>query len=423
MKLRNLLFGTMIACAFVACSNDDDPINNGPDEINGTVLRAQADAPLATRAAGDDEAINSLTILVFSNNALEVVGDLKSANVTEASNLVAGTKDVLVMANLPAATITELKGQVGKAETTVLASLEKTLNAENAEEAASSLTMNSKLYKGITLTPNVINYLGWKELPGDGKLVGGITDATAKVQLYRNAAKVVLSILKVKANMEEGDRFPNPALQVKSIFILQGSAKTYLVGYEGTDTKTFGKEYGSTEVSNGGYLAGTTHVSADNDDFTVVGGADIYDKYKVENKSLISYTTPDAYIANESFYVYENTDATNQTLLVVEGDFSYDTYVDGKVVRNEDNKGRYYTVALGVTDANFNNDQAKALLALRGVTADAANGVYRNLQYNVKLTVAGPGYQTPTHKGDPTVLDAQVEVVAYGYVDQDVTIE
>lgn len=25
MKLRNLLFGTMIACAFVACSNDDDP--------------------------------------------------------------------------------------------------------------------------------------------------------------------------------------------------------------------------------------------------------------------------------------------------------------------------------------------------------------------------------------------------------------
>ena len=109
--------------------------------------------------------------------------------------------------------------------------------------------------------------------------------------------------------------------------------------------------------------------------------------------------------------------------MVVEGDFSYDTYVDGKVVRNEDNKGRYYTVALGVTDANFNNDQAKALLALRGVTADAANGVYRNLQYNVKLTVAGPGYQTPTHKGDPTVLDAQVEVVAYGYVDQDVTIE
>lgn len=26
MKLRNLLFGTMIACAFAACSNEDDPI-------------------------------------------------------------------------------------------------------------------------------------------------------------------------------------------------------------------------------------------------------------------------------------------------------------------------------------------------------------------------------------------------------------
>ena len=28
MKLRNLLFGTMIACAFAACSNEDDPIPN-----------------------------------------------------------------------------------------------------------------------------------------------------------------------------------------------------------------------------------------------------------------------------------------------------------------------------------------------------------------------------------------------------------
>ena len=26
MKLRNLLFGTMIACVFAACSNEDDPI-------------------------------------------------------------------------------------------------------------------------------------------------------------------------------------------------------------------------------------------------------------------------------------------------------------------------------------------------------------------------------------------------------------
>ena len=31
MKLRNLLFGTMIACVFAACSNEDDPIV-GPDQ-------------------------------------------------------------------------------------------------------------------------------------------------------------------------------------------------------------------------------------------------------------------------------------------------------------------------------------------------------------------------------------------------------
>lgn len=29
MKLRNLLYATMIACAFASCSKDDDPIDNG----------------------------------------------------------------------------------------------------------------------------------------------------------------------------------------------------------------------------------------------------------------------------------------------------------------------------------------------------------------------------------------------------------
>ncbi len=58
MKLRNLLFGTMIACAFVACSNDDDPIDNGGGSGNPegkTLLQVKTNA-ITTKAtaAGKD---------------------------------------------------------------------------------------------------------------------------------------------------------------------------------------------------------------------------------------------------------------------------------------------------------------------------------------------------------------------------------
>ena len=40
MKLRNLMYATMIACAFASCSNDDVPTpdNGNPDVEGGTSL-------------------------------------------------------------------------------------------------------------------------------------------------------------------------------------------------------------------------------------------------------------------------------------------------------------------------------------------------------------------------------------------------
>ena len=40
MKLRNLMYATMIACAFASCSNDDVPTpdNGNPDAEGGTSL-------------------------------------------------------------------------------------------------------------------------------------------------------------------------------------------------------------------------------------------------------------------------------------------------------------------------------------------------------------------------------------------------
>lgn len=72
MKLRNLMYATMIACAFASCSNDDVPTpdNGNPDAQGGTSLTVKFDKAADTKAAGD---ITSLSMLVFdADGKLEV---------------------------------------------------------------------------------------------------------------------------------------------------------------------------------------------------------------------------------------------------------------------------------------------------------------------------------------------------------------
>ena len=84
----------------------------------------------------------------------------------------------------------------------------------------------------------------------------------------------------------------------------------------------------------------------------------------------------------------------NRTLLVCEKvDFSYKINDTDRKTESD----RYYTIALG---ENFQvsageSNVASELLTLRGVTGNDGkyNGLYRNLQYDLTLTVTGPGYQ------------------------------
>lgn len=152
------------------------------------------------------------------------------------------------------------------------------------------------------------------------------------------------------------------------------------------------------------------------DDLYILSAADEYNGYNVPNSDeLWATVTNTGVTTNLPFYVYENTNDDYKTLLVVAGQFSY---LNQSGVRTSVPGTRYYPIAIGHTEAQF-SDRAKELLALRSIN-DGMAGVYRNLQYNVTLTVVGPGYDRPTGGGDPTVLEAQVEVVAYGDVNQDV---
>lgn len=415
MKLRNLLFGTMIACAFVSCSNDDDPIDNGGQgNTDGkTILTAQFDVPAATKA-GDDAQINTLHMLVFSNGTLETIGSLKSGETTIAEATVnLADKKILMIANveLPATVA------VGATENVVLTALSAS-KALTFSEESDALSMNSKLYTGVTVTPQTNNYLGWSEAPSGGVLVGGINDATNKVKMYRNAAKVVLTTIKTKEGYTEDlTRVPykEPQLEVKKVYILQANQYSKIVPSDAS-------EYGATELSDG-YISGafTDGMEFDDDDYVLQPSSEELSYIK----SLEGTATISSFVdANLPFYVFENTNLEKDasTLLVVEGEFSYLNQKNERVYIMDGDKHatRYYPIAIGQTKAQF-SAAANALLALRNISANTL-GVYRNLQYNISLTAVGPGYERPTGGSDPTMLDVQVEVVAYGEVNQDVEI-
>lgn len=426
MKLRNLMYATMIACAFASCSNDDVPTpdNGNPDAEGGTSLTVKFDKAADTKASGD---ITSLSMLVFNaDGKLEVVGTKATTPAVEEGSdavahaeLTAGVKEVALIANYIVPTTGE-QSLIGKTKAEVFAALNKTFDSEL--EVEGTLTMNSKIYTGVVVAAEKNNVFGFATAPAGYVNVEGLTDTDLKspVKLYRNVAKVVLNKISTKmAENSNKPRYSDPQLVLKEIFILQGHKKTNLIG------ENWG-QYATTNVDDEwcSAYAHTDEWTEKDDLYTLVENPIVPENTPSWIKTTITgtVTTLNAYETANSFYVYENTDLDNRTLLVVKGDFSYKINDTDRKIESD----RYYTIALG---ENFQvsageSNVASELLALRGVTENDGkyNGLYRNLQYDLTLTVTGPGYQTPGGGGDPTTLDVQCVVVPFGQVNQDVEI-
>ena len=416
----------MIACAFASCSNDDVPTpdNGNPDAEGGTSLTVKFDKAADTKASGD---ITSLSMLVFNaDGKLEVVGTKATTPAVEEGSdavahaeLTAGVKEVALIANYIVPTTGE-QSLIGKTKAEVFAALNKTFDSEL--EVEGTLTMNSKIYTGVVVAAEKKNVFGFATAPAGYVNVEGLTDTDLKspVKLYRNVAKVVLNKISTKmAENSNKPRYSDPQLVLKEIFILQGHKKTNLMG------ENWG-QYATTNVDDEWYsaYAHTDEWTEKDDLYTLVENPTVPENTPSWIKTTITgtVTTLNAYETANSFYVYENTDLDNRTLLVVKGDFSYKINDTDRKTESD----RYYTIALG---ENFQvsageSNVASELLALRGVTGNGGkyNGLYRNLQYDLTLTVTGPGYQTPGGGGDPTTLDVQCVVVPFGQVNQDVEI-
>ena len=163
MKLRNLLYATMIACAFASCSNDDDPIDNagggdGPQLGENEAALVVNMAGVQTKAipgADKENTINSSKVVVFNGTTadalVEAVGEVNQSGAeTKKVTVTPGNKRVLVLANY--------EGTITEGETTLSELKKVTLSFDNAEDGY--LTMNSALYT-VSLEGGQVNYLGY----------------------------------------------------------------------------------------------------------------------------------------------------------------------------------------------------------------------------------------------------------------------
>ena len=140
MKLQNLIYATMVACAFSACSNDDDP--NIPDpaqELDATVTVAfnsigsnGSSLKSQTKSSTNGE-VGKIGIAVFNDGAMENMASGALINYKERDadsgvdttaciDAKAGAVNVLVVVNPPAkvfegkTNIDDFKKAISKAE-------------------------------------------------------------------------------------------------------------------------------------------------------------------------------------------------------------------------------------------------------------------------------------------------------------------
>lgn len=426
MKLKNFMFATMIACAFASCSEDDVP-------TPGTEPVVEADATLAVRVEGldvtksasipdgkTDASISSLHVYVFNSaGALEVVGEADNAQLTTnevlQTSVTAGAKKVIVIANHT------------KQTPATVAELCSTTLTYSENEYNGNLSMNSQVFD-LTIQAGKTNCLGYSDDEVSGKAnavqavntTGGTTVTTAAVPLYRNVAKIKLASIAMKNDSEM--KYPNATFQLDSVFVLHARKTSSLatVAPWGATTTT-----GSLNgVPNNWYAAWVAkmigqdkiknYMTADYEPYT---GGVLGDNEFRTNKTVSST----AITKVDSFYVYENAinktnlTAADTTLLVVSGKF----LPEGDNTVNKDAiETSYYTVAVGIDGV----DNINSLNTASGRTN--LEGVLRNMEYQISLTIAGPGYETPfgPRQEDKTFLDVKCVVVRFGEVKQSVEI-
>lgn len=396
MKLRNLMYATMIACAFSACSNDDDPTPTpGPDaaDLDATLTVAfKADGAVKTRALGEAtdvtfgekenhaDVMSTIAIAVFNNGAMTAEGvtspmkngDLISYAVidnnydaekgarpdtTACVDAKSGDVQVLVIAN----PTTALNGL------TTLKEFQQAINGDLANQLNGKLLMSSEI-KSYTLSKgrNVVVAEGSKDV---FKTLGTRPEQE-NILVYRNVAKVTLGSITIAPRNDFGGEKGKAKFTLKSVYVDRVRSSVSVSG--------IADGWCSVRNQYAKYLNGSKEKG------------NLF--YNPEEEVVLDYSSTKSLDVNQNFYVYDN--ATGKaitggraTRLVITGTYEYTTGNGGEI-KSED--------AFWYVDVN-NNDLAAT--DTKGEFPDHW-GVLRNVHYTLNVSITGPG--KPSAGEDPT---------------------
>ena len=465
MKLRNLLFGTMIACAFAACSNEDDPIPNvdpTPTPETGTADLTIVVKNLAkntqTKAADDsnakegETAIHNLFVALYNEDGTFLqVSDItankdeeqtSSNNEIQFKGLKAGASyRALAFANVPKEALT------ATANSFDLTSAYYVLTGAEAN----GLPMSSGISPVFTLAEGE-NYYGYSNATGGNSIESG-----KPLGLIRNVARAELSALsldmtQVKVNNIQKYKSGTIKFVPKDVFVLHGRKKanvadqsinndlwfnlpnrvwgniaaTYEIAnrddyYSGTNaSSSFGRFAGTVDATN--YIKAlsteeTTYTQSWNG--TTITGS----KALTLANSLYFYVLPNdqTKAAREQEDPEEEGPAfvLDKTTLASELVISGEVYI--KAIMNDNTSWtfgeestpvlRYWPIKIGIDGLD---------------SEDTYYGqVHRNVVYQISATIAGNGYADPTlPKDDPTAdLFVKTMVMNWGTATQAPVIE
>ena len=453
MKLRNLLFGTMIACAFAACSNEDDPIV-GPDQpqtgdVETTLAFAIKGADTKTKAGTQtaaEEKVNNLRVILYTADGNYVASSTTGATkdnvddnreVQMTAKLPAGVTSykVLAVANLS----TSFADNVG----TSLAAMEQGAPfGTGAAIGDAGLPMSSGVSAAFTVTLGKANYYGYTtDDIVDYDATKDVIVESEPLPLIRNVARVDLKKVTLDLNAskkEPGYTAISAQLQLQEAFILHARTKAAAADLSTTPSwwnltagtwGTIAAQYtaSTTELLSGRNVFESTPSTFEN----VVGTAD--DGYKTVLSQTITQNSTVA-VSQElegiSFYILENDKTSASREIVVTGDDAVTNhshqYATELVI-----KGKYKVTSATNTSGTYKYPEEVRYwpikIGIDGISGSGAGtgSVHRNYIYEItEATIAGPGYKDPTKKeDDPIQLFVKTKVTDWGKATQTPTIE
>lgn len=404
MKLQNLIYATMVACAFSACSNDDDP--NIPDpalELDATLTVAFSSvgnngSTLKSLTKADDNQYNNIGkigIAVFNTGAMSpsmADGALiayaerdnsNTADTTACISVKSGGIKVLVVANPTVDMFRSYKDYDGYLTAISDASIDE-----------NDLLMSSKVYDIIVAKGrNTIAYNASTVFGDDN---AGNTILNENIKVYRNVARVEVPKITLNPRSGFGKESQYAKFTLKSIYVSNVRS----------GVSVFGKanDFWCPVVN------GTSSLIEGDDIYANQGTYAKYIKlFTSDNEIDYSNAPAEKKLTDARIFVYDNSSIStitepkdDATLLVIRGDYEYRAVGGGEVIKSTD---AYWTTVINNTDP---------------VSGDAGFpshcGVLRNVKYLLNVTITGPGSGTEDPESSAASLTSKIEVVPWGQV-------